>query len=371
MEENQRTKQIIITSNVGIVLNLLLSLSKAAIGILSNSIAIVSDAVNNLTDAFSSIITLITAYISSKPADKDHPYGHGRAEYAGSVIISMVIMYAGITTLVEAIKQIINPEVANYDTKAFAIIIISMVLKIVISVFFISTGKKVNSQNLIASGQDAGFDSIISLSTLICALVFLYFHINLEAYLAVVISFMILRSGFLLIKDTFSVIEGERIDAGLSKAIKETIKNSFDKVKGVYDLTLNNYGNEKLLGSVHVEVDYKTTADEIDDLSRDIQLKIYKEYSVILTAVGIYAINLNDRQINDMHHALLNIINGHQEIIQIHGFSVNKVEKHMHFDAVVKFGSDSNKIKEEIISKMNAKYPEYDVNISIDTDVSD
>lgn len=370
MDTNNRTKQIILTSNIGIVLNFLLAITKAIIGLLSNSIAIVSDAVNNLTDAFSSIITLITAYISSKPADKDHPYGHGRAEYVGSVIISMVIMYAGITTLVEALKQILNPEVANYDTKAFAIIIISMVLKVVISIYFIKTGKKVNSQNLIASGQDAGFDSIISFSTLVCALVFIFFHINFEAYLAVIISFMILRSGFLLIKDTFSVIEGERIDAGLSKAIKETIK-TFDKVKGVYDLTLNNYGNEKLLGSVHVEVDHKTTADEIDDLSRDIQLKIHKEYSVILTAVGIYAINLNDRQINDMHHALLNIINGHQEILQIHGFSVNKVEKHMHFDVVVKFGADSNKIKEEITSKMNAKYPEYDVNISIDTDISD
>ena len=370
MDTNNRTNQIIITSNVGIALNILLATAKAIIGLMSNSIAIVSDAVNNLTDAISSVVTLITAFLSNKPADKDHPYGHGRAEYVGSVIISLVILYIGISTLVEAIKKIITPEVATYDVKTFVIVILSLVIKFAMSVYFIKVGKKVNSQNLVASGEDARFDSVISLSTLICAVVFIFTNINLEAYLAFVISLVIIKAGVSLIKSTFSIIEGERIDANLSKAIKESIKE-FDKVKGVFDLTLNNYGTDKLLGSVHVEVDHAMTADEIDDLSREIQDKIKKEFSIILTAVGIYAIDLNDKSINDMHHELLRIISQYDDILQIHGFSVNKIDKHMHFDMVVKFGSESDKLRREVIQKMNEIYKDYEINIAIDIDVSD
>lgn len=370
MDTNKRTKQIIITSNVGIALNILLATAKAIIGLMSNSIAIVSDAINNLTDAISSIVTLITAFLSNKPADKDHPYGHGRAEYVGSVIISLVILYIGISTLVEAIKKIINPEIANYDVKTFVIIILSLVIKFVMSVYFIKVGMKVNSQNLVASGEDARFDSVISLSTLICAIVFVFTKINLEAYLAFVISLVIIKAGIELIKNTFSIIEGERIDASLSKAIKESIKE-FDKVKGVFDLTLNNYGTDRLLGSVHVEVDHAMTADEIDDLSREIQDKIKKEFSIILTAVGVYAIDLDDKSINDMHHELLRIISQYDDVLQIHGFSVNKVDKHMHFDMVVKFGSESDKIRQEVIQKLNDIYRDYEINIAIDIDVSD
>ena len=370
MKDNSRTKQIIITSNIGIVLNLLLAIAKAIVGIMSNSIAVVSDAINNLTDAFSSIVTLVTTYLSSKPADKDHPYGHGRAEYVGSIIISVVILYIGFSTMIEAIKKIINPEVANYDSKTFLIIILSFLLKIIISVYFISVGKKVKSTNLIASGEDARFDSIISLSTFICAIIFIFTKINLEAPLALIISFVIIKAGISLIRSTMSIIEGERIDAGLSKAIKESI-NEFDKVKGVFDLTLNNYGTDRLLGSVHVEVDHAMTADEIDDLSREIQDKIKKEFSIILTAVGIYAIDLDDKNINDMHHELLSIISQYDDVLQIHGFSVNKKDKHIHFDMVVKFGSDGDKIRKEVIQKMNDIYKEYEINIAIDTDVSD
>ena len=370
METSKRTKQIIITSNVGIVLNIILATSKAIIGLMSNSIAIVSDAINNLTDAFSSIVTLITTYLSSKPADKDHPYGHGRAEYVGSIIISVVILYIGFSTLVEAIKKIITPETANYDAKTFAIIILSMFLKLAISIYFIKVGKKVKSQNLIASGEDAKFDAIISFSTFVCAIIFLLTNLNLEAYLAFVISLVIIKAGVSLIRTTFSIIEGERIDSNLSKAIKASIKE-FDKVKGVFDLTLNNYGTDRLLGSVHVEVDHAMTADEIDDLSREIQDKIKKEFSIILTAVGVYAIDLDDKSINDMHHELLKIISQYDDILQIHGFSVNKDEKHMHFDMVVKFGSESDRLRKEVIKQMNEVYKDYEINIAIDIDVSD
>lgn len=370
MKDNSRTKQIIITSNIGIVLNLLLAIAKAIIGLMSNSIAVVSDAINNLTDAFSSIVTLVTTYLSSKPADKDHPYGHGRAEYVGSIIISVVILYIGFSTMIEAIKKIIQPEVANYDFKTFLIIILSFLLKIIISIYFISVGKKVKSNNLIASGEDARFDAVISFSTLICAIIFIFTQINLEAYLALIISLVIVKVGIQLIRSTMSIIEGERIDSNLSKAIKESIKK-FDKVKGVFDLTLNNYGADRLLGSVHVEVDHAMTADEIDDLSREIQDKIKKEFSIILTAVGIYAIDLDDKSINDMHHELLHIIAKYEDILQIHGFSVNREEKHMHFDMVVKFGSESERIRKEVIQKMNEIYRDYEINIAIDIDVSD
>ena len=190
-----REKTIVKTGIIGIVTNILLAAFKAFVGLLSNSIAIILDAVNNLSDALSSTITIIGTKLAGKKPDKKHPMGHGRIEYISAAIISMIVLYAGITSLIESVKKIINPVTPEYKTVTLIIVAVAVVVKIVLGTYVKKTGEKVNSDALKASGKDALFDSIISASTLVAAIVFLISGVGIEAYLGAAISVIIIKSG--------------------------------------------------------------------------------------------------------------------------------------------------------------------------------
>ena len=206
-----REKTIIRTSIIGISANIFLSAFKAFVGIITNSIAIIMDSVNNLSDALSSVITIVGTKLAGKPADKKHPFGHGRVEYLTALVIAVIILYAGFTACIESVKKIINPVTPDYNTASIVIISVAVVVKIVLGLYVKASGKKVNSDSLIASGQDALMDSIISASTIIAAVVFLIWHISLEAYLGVLISFAIIKAGIETLRETISKILGERV----------------------------------------------------------------------------------------------------------------------------------------------------------------
>ena len=190
-----RGRVIFKTSIIGIIANAVLAGVKALIGLLSGSVAIVLDAVNNLSDALSSVITIIGQYLSGKVPDKKHPLGYGRAEYIASAVISVIIFYAGITSLVESVKKIINPTEADYSAVSLVIVGLAVIVKILLGLYVKKQGKLANSPALRDSGQDALNDAIISFSTLVAALVFVIFHISVEAYLGALISLVIIKSG--------------------------------------------------------------------------------------------------------------------------------------------------------------------------------
>ena len=337
-----RQSKIIKTSIIGIVVNLILVAFKATIGILVNSIAITLDAVNNLTDALSSIITIIGAKLAGKAPDKNHPYGYGRIEYFSSIIIAVIVLWAGVTALQESWPKIFAPDVTSYTTTSLIIIAVAVVVKILLGRYVKSTGEKINSQALIASGSDALFDAILSLSTLIA------------------------KASIDMIKETVDSMLGERIDKELSLKIKKSIEE-IDGVYGAYDLNLHSYGPENMQGSVHVEIDDDLTASEIHTLTREITLKIYKEYSIPLT-VGIYARN---DEYDYIRHDLEEIVSQYDEVLQIHGFYVYEAQKIVSFDIIVDFDADREKIKGKITSKIKEKYPEFDYLIIDDYDISD
>ena len=370
MDITNREKIIIRMSIFGIIANLLLAITKALIGYFSNSIAIVIDAINNLTDTLSSIITLIGTILANKPADKEHPFGHGRMEDTIAIVIACIIIYVGGSSFIEAIKKIIHKQIPTYDSSIIFILIIVIIIKIIISYSFIKKGKLCNSNALIASGKDAISDVIISISTLLSAIVFIYLHITIEAYLALMIAIIIIRTGINTMKETTSRIMGERIDTELAQNIKKQILG-INGVYGVSDLVLNYYGPKKNIGSVNIEVDYKMTADSIDDLTRKIQYRIYKKFNINLLSIGIYAIDKSNEEVVKMYHTVLSITKLYKQIIQMHGFSVNLSEKHMHFDIVVDFECNFNEIKNKLIEEIKKKYNEYDINIVIDNDISD
>ena len=361
-----RQAKIVKTSIIGIIVNLILVVFKAIVGILTNSIAITLDAVNNLTDALSSIITIIGAKLANKAPDKNHPYGYGRIEYFSSVIIAAIVLWAGITALTESWPKIFTPDVTNYTPISLVIIAVAVVVKFVLGQYVKNVGKDINSQALVASGSDAFFDAILSLSTLIGAIISIFFNISLEGILGIIISIVIIKASIDMLKETLDSMIGARVDSELSKKIKSSICE-IPGVYGTYDLSLHNYGPEDMQGSVHVEVDDFLTALDIHNLTREIQLKIYSEFSIGLT-VGIYA--KNDKY-TDIRDDLYEIANEYEEVLEIHGFIVDETKKLVMFDIIVDFDADRQNIKNEILNKIKAKHSQFNYFIIDDYDVSD
>ena len=367
----KRDREIIKTSVIGIAANIFLSLFKAIFGILTHSIAIVLDAVNNLSDAGSSIITIVGTKLAAKEPDKKHPFGHGRVEYLSAMLISVIILYAGVTSLVESVKKIITPVKPEYTAASLIVVAVAVGVKIVLGNYVKSVGVKVNSDSLINSGEDATLDAVISASTLIAAIVFIFTSVSLEAWLGAVISVVIIKSGIEMLRETISKILGESIDAEYARSIKETVL-SFPDVSGVYDLVLNNYGPDRFNGSVHIEVPDTYSASEIDELVRDISTEVYLKHNVILTAVGVYSVNTSDDAAAKMRDAVYKAALDHEYVIQTHAFYVNEEKKTIRFDAVISFDApDRRAVYNEVCSDIGKMYPGYTLQIAMDTDFTE
>ena len=318
MKDN-REKVVIKTSIISIISNIILAGFKAFVGLLSNSIAIISDAINNLSDALSNIITIVGTKLAGKAPDKKHPYGYGRIEYMTSLIVSAIVLYAGITALVESIKKIIHPEVADYSTITLVILIAGIIVKFILGIYVKKKGKDVNSNSLVASGTDAFNDAILSISVLTSTIIYMIFNISLEAYVGVLLSIFIIKAGFELIKESVDNMIGLRVESDLAKAIKKEIIKEKD-IQGVYDLILNDYGPDKYLGSIHIEVADTLSVADLDKISRRITKNIMKKYSVILHTIGVYSINTKDKKIIEAKKEISKIVFSHKGILQMHGF---------------------------------------------------
>ncbi len=373
MGENEmsREKKIIRTSVIGIVANVFLASFKAVIGLLTNSIAIVLDAVNNISDAGSSLITIIGTKLAGKEPDKKHPFGYGRIEYLSAMIISVIVLYAGFTSFVESVKQIIHPKTPDYSIISLIIIAVAVVVKIVLGRYVKAVGKKVNSDSLVNSGEDATLDSVISASTLVAAVIFMRFDVSIEAWLGAVISIVIIKAGIEMLRDTISQILGERNDQELVKNIKKTVV-AFPGVQGAYDLVLNNYGPDRWNGSIHIEVPDTYSADQLDQLLREIQIEVLKEHNVILTAIGVYSTNTKDEEVIRTRTEVSRIVLAHEYVKQIHGFYLVKEKKMIRFDIVVSFDAKDRKaVYSEVVADVAKAFPGYELQVAMDTDYSE
>lgn len=365
-----RDRIIVRTSIIGIVANFLLAGTKAIVGMLANSIAVLLDAVNNLSDALSSIITIAGAKLSARKPDRNHPLGHGRIEYMSALIISFIVLYAGATSAVESVKKIITPEPADYSVLHLVLIGAAVVVKVFLGTYFKKQGRKVNSTALVASGTDATFDAILSTSVFASALVFMLTGLSLEAYVGVVISAFIIKSGIELLRDTLDDILGKRADSDLSKKIKE-IACSEPEVYGAYDLFLNNYGPDKNYASIHVELADTMTVEKVDVLTRRIQERVYAETGVIITGVGVYSYNTRDDEAARIRNRVQELVMEHEWALQIHGFHVDPEKKTMRFDVVFSFDKNPSQGVAEIATEVGKEYPDYRVNVIPDVDLTD
>ena len=363
-----RTKKIVRVSIVGIAVNVVLVIFKAFVGLVSGSVAVILDAVNNLSDVLSSTITIIGTKLSAKAPDKKHPYGHGRVEYITSAIISAIVLVTGVLSLKESIEKTVTRQKAEYSAVSIIIIVGAILAKIAVGIYFKKMGKSLTSGALTASGTDALSDAMLSGGTLVAAVISLAWGVSTEGIIGIVISLFIIKTGVGIIKETFDSIIGTRADSELTEKLKEKLC-SYENVQGCYDLALHNYGPNQIIGSAHIEVPDEMRAKDIHKLTRKISADIYAEFGIILT-IGIYASNCGgDAEI--IRADLEKIAAGYNGVLQIHGFYLDEEHKTVTFDLVIDFKADGQTVSEQITKRIKEKYPQYVFNVVIDSDYSD
>lgn len=370
IKEQSRDKVIIRTSIIGILTNVFLASFKAVIGLISNSIAVTLDAVNNLSDALSSIITIVGTKLAGKLPDKKHPLGHGRIEYLSAMIVSGIVLYAGITSTVESVKKIIHPEKPDYSVISLVFIAVALIVKIILGRYVKIKGEQVNSGSLIASGADAMFDAILSASVLASAIIFMLSGFSLEAYVGLIISGFIIKAGIEMMIETINDILGVRVDKEKTDKIKNLLTEE-PYVRGAYDLIMYNYGPDKYFASVHLELPDTMTAREIDKLTRKLEKKVYKETGVVLAGVGLYSYNTGNDEASEIQKDVRERVMSHDWAIQLHGFYIEVETKEITFDVVMSFDIKPHEGIKVIYDELKEAYPEYNIQIRPDVDVSD
>ena len=366
----QREGLIVRTSVIGIITNILLAAFKAAVGLISHSIAVVLDAVNNLSDALSSLITIIGTKLSAKLPDKKHPLGYGRIEYLTALVVAALVLYAGVTSLVESVKKIIHPETADYSIVSLVIIAVAVVVKLLLGRYVKAQGRKANSAALEASGADASFDAILSASVLLSAIVFLLWGLSLEAWVGVVIAGFIIKSGFEMITDTLDDILGKRAEAELTGKIRRAVLEE-EAIRGVYDIIVNDYGPNKNTCSLHIELPDFMTVDQVDVITRHLQNRVLDAAGVIVTGVSVYSYNTKDDEAAAIRGRVTGIVLSHDWALQLHGFYADTVNKSLRFDVVMSFDVTVSEALSTLYSELSSALPEYTVHITPDVDAAD
>ena len=365
-----RSSQIIRTSWIGIIANVLLAAFKAVVGLLASSVAIVMDAVNNLSDALSSVITIVGTKLSQRPADRKHPFGFGRIEYFSAIIIAVIVLSAGVTSLIESIKKIIEPTTPTYTTVTLIVIIVAIVVKLVLGRYVKSQGEKLKSDALIASGSDALFDAVITLATLISAGVMLLWHVSLDGILGALISLVIIKAGIEMLASPVNELLGAKISPELLSQIKKEV-NDFDGVHGVFDIIVHNYGPDVQIGSLHINVMDTMDAHQIHGLTRRISEEMFDRHGIIMT-VGVYAVATGENKRAQLQHTLMQAAAAHEHVEQVHGFYYFENERRVSIDVVPDITvHDDAAFIQELKSELQPLAPDDKVSIVIDHNYSE
>ncbi len=364
-----RNKKIIRVSIVGILANVLLAAFKAMVGLLSGAIAIVMDAVNNLSDALSSVITIVGTKLSERPADHKHPFGYGRVEYFSAIIISLIVIAAGVTSLVESVKKIFNPSTPEYTTLTLVVIIVAIAVKLVLGSFVKSQGKKLKSDALTASGADALFDAIVTLSTLVSAGIMLIWNINLDGIFGTLISLVIIKAGVEMLSSPLGELLGTRIEPELAHSIKQTAL-SFDGVCGAYDIIVNNYGPNTLIGSMHISVPENMTARQLHLLTRKMAEKYANNMGIIMS-IGVYAVHTGDTPMAKLQQDIVQAATNHPNVVQVHAFYYYDDQKLVTIDVVPDESIKNAAAFSELMKNdLHSLFPEYNFYIVVDFNYS-
>lgn len=364
----KRERAIIRASLLGIVTNVILVAFKIGAGLVSGSIAIILDAVNNSTDVLSSVVTAIGTKLANRRPDKQHPHGHGRIEYLATLVVTVVILATGVAALKESVEKILVPGETDYTNTTLVIVAVAVVVKVVLGRYVKRQGKKNESIALVAAGQDALMDAVLSFATLVAGILNRVWGLQMEGYLGVVIAALIIKTAIGMMSEATRATLGQRADAELIGKVKQRIEE-FGEVQGVYDLALHDYGPTMMVGTVQIQVRDSLTAKRIHQLTQEITEAVRKKFGIVMT-VGIYAANSRGGA-GQMRRDVERLAAAHSEILQVHGFLVNEEERVASFDAVIDFQvKDPERILRRLTRELKILYPEYKFRARVDTDIS-
>ena len=341
--ENIRKKYGELGSFVGISSNIVLFIIKFLIGIFINSVAIMADSFNNLSDSLSSIITLIGFKLGAKPADKEHPFGHGRMEYISGLVISFIIILIGFEFLKTSFFKIISPENISFNYLTIFILLITVMVKIWQALFNRKIGMLINSHSLIATATDSRNDVIVTSVTILSLVIFKIFGLNLDGYLGLLVALFLMYSGFSLAKETLSPLLGEAIDNELAEKIK-SIALSYNEVIGIHDILVHNYGPNKSIASLHVEVPSNIDINISHEIIDLIEKRVQEELNIFLT-IHMDPVNINDKRINTIVNTIKNVLSKYEEDLDTHDHRLidGKNSINFIFDLVIPYNFSKEK----------------------------
>ncbi|MCI5687888.1 MAG: cation diffusion facilitator family transporter [Emergencia sp.] len=324
-----------LASVVGIISNAILCIAKILVGLISGSIAIIADGINNLADASSSVITLAGFKLSAMPEDEEHPYGHARIEYITGMIVSVLIVVVGVELIKSSIDKILHPEPLEFSWSIVIVLLLAILLKIWQAMFNIKVGKKINSVALTATGADSRNDVISTAAVLFSIIIGKMANIQIDGYMGVLVALFIIWSGIGLIKETSSPLLGEAPDPDLVAAISE-MASDFDGVLGIHDLVVHNYGPGKIFASIHIEVDANGDLMESHDMVDNIERQLSKKLHIVLTA-HMDPIKIDDPIVALMNEVTTKVTDSLDGISNVHDLRVVPGPTHTNiiFDIVV------------------------------------
>ena len=364
--KQSRNNQITKVSITGIGANAVIATFKVVVGLLSNSVAVLLDAINNVSDALSSAITIIGVKLAGRKPDNKHPFGYGRVEYFSAILVAGIIFAAGISSMIESVKAIINPERTSFTWVSVMVIIVAIVGKLLLGIYFKKRGKELNSDALVASGLESSYDAVLSASTLLAAAVSMIWNITIDGFIGVIISAFIIKTGIEMLLDPLGKVVGKRLEGELASTIKNKVKE-VPGVLGAYDLILHDYGPDTAIGSIHIEVSDTLPSHQIRKICRNVSAIVYSEFKAVVT-VGIYIMNDTDPDVIAMREDIRQMAMSKDGVQQMHGFFVDDEE--IAFDIVVSFNHDAPSICHWLEEQITAKYPGKNIHITTDTNYS-
>ena len=356
-----RTKYGTLSSITGIIVNFILSIVKVIIGIISNSMSIISDGLNNITDAGSSVITMIGFKMSQKKVDNDHPWGHGRMEYIAAFIVDMLIILVGIELFKSSVDKIINPIMPDISNITIIILIIAIIAKLWLFVFYKKIAKIINSEAIKGNAYDSISDVISTSVVLLSAMIARFANISIDGYVSILVSIFILFTGFKALKETVDILLGTKPDPELVKEIEEFTQN-YDMIVGIHDMMIHDYGPGRKIVSFHAEVPANSDICMAHDIIDKMEQDIYDEFNCI-TTIHMDPIEVDDEEINKMKEITENIVKDINKDYSIHDFRMTNGGGRINliFDLVVPREEkiDSDKLKTEVQQKIHSSNEKY------------
>ena len=367
-DENVRPKYAMLSSITGIVVNLLLSIFKLVIGIVTNSMSIISDALNNVTDTGSSIVTMIGFKLSQKEVDNEHPWGHGRMEYITAFIVDILIILVGVELLQNSVDKIIHPVMPTVNCVVIFLLVVAILVKLWLFVFYSKIAKRIDSSAIKATAYDSISDCVSTFVVLFSSVISLIFGITIDGYVSILVAIFILITGVKALKETIDILLGSKPDKEFIDQISEFVKK-YPMIAGIHDIMVHDYGPGRKIVSFHAEVPADANICEAHDIIDELELDMLKEFKCI-TTIHMDPIVVNDAKINEAKASVEKIVKEINENYSIHDFRMTDGGKRINliFDLVIPRDDkiDKDALRKEIIEKVKKIDSKYYVVFTIE-----